>query len=572
MPNSKPPADPFATILLRTSSARRPNSTKLSEPIPLTPLQGSRLSEDSSSGPSSLRGKPRSRPTTPKSDDVGETRSLSRPSSKKGKEVDAGTTKDSCGRQRAEQAGGNPERMKEDAAMEKWRKWVIEQPLQSGVPSTSPLKGKGSPVNGGQKIPLVSLSNTHRLSVTNSSLRTPSAFDARGQSDPETSITSSLRTTSPRASSALASPFYSSGFGSPGGGGEIYNTDSVLALRDVELAVGDDALSTAERVKAAPRRMSNKPRLSEKPNPFGDVATRLGSRRVRPIVLELIQALGHFLDVVWSTTYPERSCPWIIDNTEECPVTPSVRKTKRARHTDSDPTTTSELVWKSPMITAVQEGKRTGHVPTRPTSKDLGFWRDEVEFGIRDVDEVVGVKKGLGRAFGNALKEGRYGPPDAGNALGQNGDEAGMARLLNDLEEAIWGDAPPRPTDLAFELPADFDPYALLDESELMAGGARGIGGAHPKAGSALVDLLGASSSSSGTPTTGGPSYDSLPDFNVNLASPVEDPIKAKEVKSKQRIEVLIPGIENIEGAEGMTLEELGRKRHQEWLASRAKA
>ncbi|ODN96365.1 hypothetical protein L198_04079 [Cryptococcus wingfieldii CBS 7118] len=544
MPNSKPPADPFATILLRTSSARRPNPSKLSEPIPLTPLQGSRLSEDSSSGPSSLRGKPRSRPTTPKSDDMGETRSLSRPSSKRGKEVDAGTTKDSWGRQRAEQAGGNPERMKEDAAMEKWRKWVIEQPLQSGVPSTSPLKGKGSPVNGGQKIPSVSLNNTHRLSVTNSLLRTPSAFDTRGQSDPETSITSSLRTTSPRASSALASPFYPSGFGSPGGGGEIYNTDSVLALRDVELAVGDDAWSNAERAKAAPRRMSNKPRLSQIPNPFGDVATRLGSRRVRPIVLELIQALGHFLDVVWSTTYPERSCPWIIDNTEECPVTPSVRKTKRARHTDSDPTITSELEWKSPMITAVQEGKRTGHVPTRPTSKDLGFWRDEVEFGIRDVDEVVGVKKGLGRAFGTALKEGRYGPPDAGNALGQNGEGAG-----------------------------DFDPYALLDESELMAGGASGMGGAHPKAGSALlVDLLGASSSSSGTPTTSGPSFDSLPDFNVNLASPVEDSIKAKEVKSKQRIEVLIPGIESIEGAEGMTLEELGRRRHREWLASRAKA
>ncbi|TYJ54280.1 hypothetical protein B9479_005039 [Cryptococcus floricola] len=547
MPNSKNPADPFATILLRTSSARRPTSSKLSEPIPLTPLQGSRLSEDSSSGPSSLRGKPRSRPTTPKSDDLGETLPLSRPSSKRGKEVDAGTTKDSWGRQRAEQAGGNPERMKEDAAMEKWRKWVVEQPLQSGVPSISPLKGKGSPVNG----------------VTNSVLKTPSAFDTRGQSDPETS---------PRASSALASPFYSSGFGSPGDGGEIYNTDSVLALRDVELAVGDDAWSNAERAKSAPRRMSNKPRLSEIPNPFGDVATRLGSRRVRPIVLELIQALGHFLDVVWSTTYPERSCPWITDDTEECPVTPSVRKTKRARHTDSDPTITSELVWKSPMITAVQEGKRTGHVPTRPTSKDLGFWRDEVEFGIRDVDEVVGVKKGLGRAFGNALKEGRYGPSDAGNALGQNGEGAGMARLLNDLEEAIWGDAPPRPTDLAFELPADFDPYALLDESELMVGGASGMGGAHPKAGSALVDLLGASSSSSGTPITSGPSYDSLPDFNVNLASPVEDSIKAKEVKSKQRMGGLIPGIESIEGAEGMTLEELGRRRHREWLASRAKA
>ncbi|WVQ76844.1 hypothetical protein IAR50_006518 [Cryptococcus sp. DSM 104548] len=571
MPNSKGPSDPFATVLLRSSSARRPNASKLSEPIPLTPLQGSRLSEDSSSYPSSLRGKSRSRPTTPKSDDMGETRSVSRPSSKKGKDADAGI-KDSWGKKQVEPAVGNPDRMKEDAAMEKWRKWVIEQPLQR-APNTS-LQGRGALVNG-QKIPMVSLNNSHRPSVTNSLLRSPSGVDNRCQSDPETSISVSLRTTSPRASSAITSPFPSSRFDSPSDGGDMFTTDSVLALRDVELAVDEEAWSSAERAKAAPRRMSNKPRLSEIPNPFGDIAPRLGSRRVRPIVLELIHALGHLVDVVWSTTYPERPCPWAIGNDEESPIPSSVRRKKKAaRHTRSDSALASEPTWKSPMITAVQEGKRTGHVPTQPTPRDMGFWRDEVESAINDVDEVVGVKKGLGRAFGHALKVGRYGPPDTGNVLGKRGDGAGMARLLNDLEEAVWGDAPPRPTDLAFELPGDFDPYALLDESDLTVGGASGMGGANPNAGSsALVDLLGeSSSSSSATPPASGKSYDSLPDFNLNLASPVEEFKKAKEANSKQRIGVLIPGIESIEGAEGMTLEELGRRRHQEWLASRITA
>lgn len=98
----------------------------------------------------------------------------------------------------------------------------------------------------------------------------------------------------------------------------------------------------------------------------------------------------------------------------------------------------SDVRWKSPMITAVQEGKRTGHVPTTIADNYIQFCENEVAYAIGDVDQVVGVRKGAGYIFGRALGAGEYGAPVRSNVLGVNGEGGGMARLLNDLEEAIW--------------------------------------------------------------------------------------------------------------------------------------
>lgn len=197
------------------------------------------------------------------------------------------------------------------------------------------------------------------------------------------------------------------------------NTDSVRALRDVELAVDEDILAAAIAQRAdQPRRMSTNPRVSEAENPFIDIATRLGSRRVRPMVLELIQALGHFIDAVWSITYPSAPCPWIISEVNENPL--------------------DEKRWRSRMITAVQEGKASGHVNSPPSKRDVAFWGQEVRFALRDVDEVVGIYKGVGWAFSTALSKGWYGDIGVENILGEDGRGGNLARLLNDLEEAMW--------------------------------------------------------------------------------------------------------------------------------------
>ncbi|OXB37268.1 hypothetical protein J007_03017 [Cryptococcus neoformans] len=366
---------------------------------------------------------------------------------------------------------------------------------------------------------------------------------------------------------------------------EVYNTDSVLALRGVELAVDEGILERTKRVQAAlPRYASNRPRLCETPNPFAGIAHRLGSRRVRPIALELIQALGHLVDAMWLSVYPDRPCPWII-GFDESPIQPSTKRLVMAYQTaDAYP---SDVGWKSPMITAVQEGKRTGHVPTTIADNYIQFCENEVAYAIGDVDQVVGVRKGAGYIFGRALGAGEYGAPVKTNVLGVNGEGGGMARLLNDLEEAIWGDAPPRVTDLAYELPDDFDPYAIPDESELIIAAAAAGGapsGHHTGHSSSLADFFGGEANAN-TGANGysilpsrressqetGDTYDSLPDFDIapslSDVTRISTPVETAKNKLSGGI---LPGIENIRGAEGMTLEELGRKRHQEWLANRA--
>lgn len=468
--------------------------------------------------------------------------------------------------------------------------------------ASSFTSGRSSPP--GQKIPLVTL-NTFTLRTYR-----PSDDDVQ-------------RTHSPRNGHFLYHPSDTEGSTSSPVTleNEVYNTDSVLVLRDVELAIDEEILERTQRAQAtSPRFVSNRPRLYETPNPFGDITHRLSSRRVRPIALELIQALGHLADAVWLSTYPDRPCPWII-GLDESPIQSPIKHLIMAYRTPTDAYQTG-VGWKSPMITAVQEGKRTGYVPTTIADSYIQFCENEVAYAIGDVDQVVGVSKGAGYIFGRALRAGEYGAPVRTNVLGANGEGGGMARLLNDLEEAIWyvctlapqlsltsagfiffllfffsyrGDAPPRVTDLAYELPDDFDPYAIPDESELIiAAAAAGGGSGHLTANSSsLADLFRGEAGVSASASTGaganangyailasrrqssqetGDTYDSLPDFDITSSLPdditrISTPV---EIVKNKLSGGLLPGIEDIRGAEGMTLEELGKKRHEEWLANRA--
>ncbi|WVF70019.1 hypothetical protein IAT40_004805 [Kwoniella sp. CBS 6097] len=504
--------------------------------------------------------------------------------SRKGKEVyemsTVSTIAGSAGKQRADGSTLlTVDTNKENMAMAKWRKWIVEQPVQNIPVDTSPIRSRrASPgmapgaMPYGAASPRVSLLASPR---TNVSPRHPSPVGL----EPHRS-NSAESSSSAIARAGLSPRNGSSRFGS--GDYEVFNTESVMALRDVELAVDDEILERAERAKAAPRRMSTQPRISELPNPFVEIAQRLGSRRVRPIVLELIQALGHFVDAVWCTKYPDRPCPWIL-GVDESPTPVSIRRMATTFAIDAE----AKAMWKSPMITAVQEGKKAGHVGTPPSVKDTRFWGEEVTFSIRDVDEVVGICKGVGWAFGAAMRDGDYGAVVPENVLGVKGEGGGMVRLLNDLEEAIWGDAPPRPTDLSYDLPIDFDPYAIPDDVDLLAAASvpRGPvpianGGGRGQT-SALANFF-ADSSDSSTPGSTGVHASPVPAATEDEIYAVPDLVEARDDLSEadaksdgvvspsltQGIARAIPGID-VEGAEELTLEELGQKRHREWLESR---
>ncbi|WRT65002.1 uncharacterized protein IL334_001943 [Kwoniella shivajii] len=550
----------------------------------------------------------RSNPTTPSRETQNPINMQMRPTSSKGKEVIEMTsvpiTDGVIGNVGLKQTGDLViEKSKEDLAMAKWRKWVVEQPIQTVSRDVSPIRSAcGSPVNGIPMVPLGMSSVSPRMSSLSSPRTNVSPRQAFGGAPLEpTGSAESSHSASGRSS---AYPHTPKSLRNGSGEYEVFNTESVMALRDVELAVDEEVLERNGNAKLATRRMSTQPRISELPNPFADLAQRLGSRRVRPIVLELIQALGHYLDVVWCITYPNRSCPWII-GVNESPVPASIRRMALAHGNDPS----CQMIWKSPMITAVQEGKKKGHVTQHPTAKDVRFWGDEVTFAIRDVDEVVGIYKGAGWAFGAAMRDGEYGAVSPDNVLGFKGEGGGMARLLNDLEEAIWGDAQPRPTDLSYDLPIDFDPYAILDDQEMLlassvpgrgvsGSGAGGIG----RSGSALTDFFGesrittTSSSNSGSTSNVLPimeeEIDALPDLigndadqynihqdqdNVSISEnekirspnlPSSSSSSRPEITRAKSSTITIPGLGEIPNSEELSLEEIGKRRHQEWLQS----
>jgi hypothetical protein len=248
------------------------------------------------------------------------------------------------------------------------------------------------------------------------------------------------------------------------------------------------------------------------------------------------------------------------------------------------------------MLTAVQEGKRSGHVTSMPSEGDVQFYRDEVRYAIRDVDDTVGIFKGIMWGFMSAFQKGDYGFVEEDNILGEKGSGGNIARLLNDLEEALWcvadrsvadgrGDAPPRSTDLAYELPPDFDPYAPPDPEELLQ--------TTPEANPFTTFLLSSSGghgsgngSGSETPASVPPGVYAMPDLvdvgsdrgsdGPSLFSPHSQPGRTRrtdstpsEAASQMHGAVVAQAWGVEQGGTEMTLEEIGRKRHEEWLASR---
>lgn len=349
-------------------------------------------------------------------------------------------------------------------------------------------------------------------------------------------------------------------------------TDSVRALQDVELAVDEDMVARTAQTRQPSRLLSIAPRVSDAENPFAEIAGRLGSRRIRPIVLELIQALGHYIHTLWCLAHPTEKCPWVIPPSEASIATPLLRG------------------WRSRTITAVHDAQIEGLLP--PSSQaQLSFWRAEVEYGLRDVDDAVGRWKKQGRIFHEAIKRGYYGEVEDDNVLGSMGHSGpgrknggDIARLLNDLEEAIWGDALPRSTDLSYLLPADFDPFAPPGADEFFS----------PAPSSTLADILGSPVQIlSSQPTSALPSpTDILDDIYAMPDLVTETPLHERPEPGSEpttpRAALTNMGISQAwteharksisaqgggdplhdpPGEPVLSLEEVGRKRHEEWLA-----
>ncbi|ORY27774.1 hypothetical protein BCR39DRAFT_537093 [Naematelia encephala] len=392
----------------------------------------------------------------------------------------------------AEGSTGKPseDRTREEMAMAKWRKWIIEQPVQP-VSVDFPPNGPNP-----QIFPMTPLSRPASPLVTLQTLQSSTLANHRSGDSSPTDIREGNNT--------------------PDQPDFVQNTESVRALRDVELAIDTAILNRAKLDQDRARRMSTNARLSTLENPFIDLAARLTSRRVRPIVLELIQALGHYIDIIWTINFPDAPCPWT-----QREAGPSRRHPL-------------ETGWKSRMITAVQASKATGHVDSKPADADLKFWEDEVVFGVRDTNEVVGICKGVGWGFKTAMIQGRYGDVDPDNVIGSDGTGGNYARLLNDLEEVLWGDAEPRPTDLAPDLPDDFDPYAIPDPEHRPTG-----------VGSSMMDFFVMPQVSSA------PNLGSVDEYHVPLP------------------DLLLEPPTSLTASQGLTLEEIGRRRHEEWLQSR---
>ena len=218
----------------------------------------------------------------------------------------------------------------------------------------------------------------------------------------------------------------------------IYNTESTRALREVELAIDTDVHAA---YRAEERRLSTQPRLSAGiENPFTDLAPRMGSKRVRPIVLELVQALGHYVDAVWCTSRPHERCPWIAQppagssshTSSPSPATPSPNPVMPVM------AAMASGKWTSRALTAVQEGKKTGHVRDPPTRADVVFWQEEVKHALVDVDDTIGHSMRTSWPFMRALIKGDYGDAVPYNVVDERGKPGGIPRLLNDLEEALW--------------------------------------------------------------------------------------------------------------------------------------
>jgi len=120
----------------------------------------------------------------------------------------------------------------------------------------------------------------------------------------------------------------------------------------------------------------------------------------------------------------------------------------------------------------------------------------------------------------------------------------------------LRGDALPRISDLAYDLPLDFDPYALPDIDDLP--------NSTTSSSRPLAELF--SSSTTTSPLVPSP----VPDDIYNMPDLVEagamsegghsDPPTSPRFREEG---------EGVGKGTGLTLEEIGKRRHQEWVESR---
>lgn len=357
------------------------------------------------------------------------------------------------------------DRRKAEAAVAKWRvrhrasdcadplqKWIVEQPPQAQHPlDANPIHSTSSflfraehhPLRPPEGIPATtppfSLSPSdpspsqtrdathHANTSSRGSLCGPSASGSPWNAEAGPSSSEGSHN-GPAAPSTVGSNFMGS---LVPGALDIYTTESVRALRNVELAVDPDWLAASSvSPLSRVRRLSTHPRVStDMENPFSTIDTLLCRRRIRPLVLELVQALGAYIDAVWYTTYPDQACPWA-----GVPLSIAARRASVSPNAGAPPSKT----WRSWTITAVQEGKRQGFMSCPPTEADVAFWGREIRYGLRDIDEAINRRKDLGWAFGETVIKGNYGDIVPSNVLTPGGKAANIPRLLNDLEEALW--------------------------------------------------------------------------------------------------------------------------------------
>lgn len=290
--------------------------------------------------------------------------------------------------------------------------WVNEQPdapaMEAG-PSRRPPKPR-QPYSPKETIPLVPMRTSSASTQPSGSSHKPNPRRTSSHERSHNYPSPPLAVYSPTRS-VVASPRLSYGDDDV-----YYNSETARALQDVELAVDVEVLAAARRKRDEPavRRLSSRPRVSPVENPFIDIVGRMGSRRVRPIVLELLHALGCWIDAVWSISHPSQPCPW-----------------------GKTATTTESSSWTSPILGAILDARSNGFLVDRPTVIDADFWQEESHHSILDVDEVVGIVKGLGWAFSAAMSKGDY-RVESDNIILPNGRPGDVPRLLNDLEEVIW--------------------------------------------------------------------------------------------------------------------------------------
>ena len=142
-----------------------------------------------------------------------------------------------------------------------------------------------------------------------------------------------------------------------------------------------------------------------------------------------------------------------------------------------------------------------------------------------------------------------------------------MSQSYTSTDTDSRGDGQPRQTDLSYEIPLEFDPYAIISDEELAASGAGG-----PSLASILGGTMPTTQSTTPIPEEVYDAVD-LPDLQTHPADGTPPLVVSAKTVSASSNKSDPLGLEafRIEGKD-MTLEEIGKRRHQEWLASRGQA